>query len=245
MTASDGKVAGRACPAYRWRKGARVLDGNGQAEGSKTPPYDVEGWGWLWESARAGHAFLKVAVGEVTGHCCVCCRIRSKSPCVSSAKAVYYYYNSILGGIAMMKIYRTQDSAMTRVDDMNEGAWMHGQPHRRRCPPGSGNAGHRARGHRGRDGPRGIGAYQSGGRLYGHHRGHPRQGGRCRRGHLYDYPPGHPADAGADRHGLLHRYRRYREFAACRVRGSRPARKCGSSTSCSTARPRCTSRSCA
>ena len=28
-------------------------------------------------------------------------------------------------------------------------------------------------------------------------------------------------------------------------RGSRPARKCGSSTSCSTARPRCTSRSCA
>ena len=51
----------------------------------------------------------------------------------------------------------------------------------------------------------------------GHHRGHPRQGGRCRRGHLYDYPPGHPADAGADRHSLLHRYRRYRGF--CRLPG--------------------------
>ena len=65
-----------------------------------------------------------VAVGEVTEHYCVCCRIRRKSPCVSSAKAVYYYYNSILGGIAMMKIYRTQDKQLTRVDDMNEGAWI-------------------------------------------------------------------------------------------------------------------------
>ena len=35
------------------------------------------------------------------------------------------------------------------------------------------------------------------------------------------------------------------DFAACRVKGFSTRRKCGSSTSCSTARPRCTSRSCA
>lgn len=60
----------------------------------------------------------------------------------------------------MMKIYRTQDKQLTRVDDMNRrGLDLPDQPHRRRGPPGSGNVGHRARGHRGRDGPRGIGAY--------------------------------------------------------------------------------------
>ena len=38
------KVAGRACPAPTgWRKGERVLAGNGQAEGSRPLPYDVEG----------------------------------------------------------------------------------------------------------------------------------------------------------------------------------------------------------
>jgi len=47
LTAGDGKVAGRACPAPTgWWKGERVL--------------------------------VEWAVGEVTGHYCVCCRIRSK-----------------------------------------------------------------------------------------------------------------------------------------------------------------------
>ena len=62
----DGRrreVAGRACPAPTgWRKGARVLAGNGQAEGSRPLPtvWGETGWqssnGWLWESVRAGHA---------------------------------------------------------------------------------------------------------------------------------------------------------------------------------------------
>ena len=57
LTAGDGKVAGRACPAPTgWRKGARVLDGNGQAEGSRPLPTMWKVRGWLWESARAGHA---------------------------------------------------------------------------------------------------------------------------------------------------------------------------------------------
>ena len=39
LTAGDGKVAGRACPAPTgWRKGERVPAGNGQAEGSRPLP---------------------------------------------------------------------------------------------------------------------------------------------------------------------------------------------------------------
>ena len=54
---SRREVAGRACPAPTgWRKGARVLDGNGQAEGSRPLPTMWKVRGWLWESARAGHA---------------------------------------------------------------------------------------------------------------------------------------------------------------------------------------------
>jgi len=91
LTAGGGEVAGRACPAPTvWQKGERVLTGNGQAEGSRPLPTMWKVRGWLWESARAGHArplrgwwkgervLVKWAVGEVTGHYCVCCRIRSK-----------------------------------------------------------------------------------------------------------------------------------------------------------------------
>ena len=57
VTAGGGEVAGRACPAPTgWRKGARVLAGNGQAEGSRPLPTMWKVRGWLWESARAGHA---------------------------------------------------------------------------------------------------------------------------------------------------------------------------------------------
>ena len=56
----DGRrreVAGRACPAPTgWRKGERVPAGNGQAEGSRPLPTMWKVRGWLWESARAGHA---------------------------------------------------------------------------------------------------------------------------------------------------------------------------------------------
>ena len=39
LTAGGGEVAGRACPAPTgWRKGARVLAWNGQAEGSRPLP---------------------------------------------------------------------------------------------------------------------------------------------------------------------------------------------------------------
>ena len=39
LTAGGGEVAGRACPAPTgWRKGERVLVGNGQAEGSRPLP---------------------------------------------------------------------------------------------------------------------------------------------------------------------------------------------------------------
>ena len=39
LTAGGGEVAGRACPAPTgWRKGERVLAGNGQAEGSRPLP---------------------------------------------------------------------------------------------------------------------------------------------------------------------------------------------------------------
>ena len=57
LTAGGGEVAGRACPAPTgWRKGERVLAGNGQAEGSRPLPTMWKVRGWLWESARAGHA---------------------------------------------------------------------------------------------------------------------------------------------------------------------------------------------
>ena len=57
LTAGDGKVAGRACPAPTgWWKGERVLAGNGQAEGSRPLPTMWKVRGCLWESARAGHA---------------------------------------------------------------------------------------------------------------------------------------------------------------------------------------------
>ena len=54
------------------------------------------------EWRKGERVLVEGEVGELTGHCCVCCRIRRKSPCVSSAKAVYYYYNSILGGICLL-----------------------------------------------------------------------------------------------------------------------------------------------
>ena len=39
LTAGDGKVAGRACPASTgWWKGEQVPAGNGQAEGSRPLP---------------------------------------------------------------------------------------------------------------------------------------------------------------------------------------------------------------
>ena len=57
LTAGGGEVAGRACPAPTvWQKGERVLAGNGQAEGSRPLPTMWKVRGWLWESARAGHA---------------------------------------------------------------------------------------------------------------------------------------------------------------------------------------------
>ena len=57
LTAGGGEVAGRACPAPTgWRKGERVLAGNGQAEGSRPLPTMWKVRGCLWESARAGHA---------------------------------------------------------------------------------------------------------------------------------------------------------------------------------------------
>ena len=57
LTAGGGEVAGRACPAPTgWRKGERVPAGNGQAEGSRPLPTMWKVRGWLWESARAGHA---------------------------------------------------------------------------------------------------------------------------------------------------------------------------------------------
>ena len=67
LTAGGGEVAGRACPAPTgWRKGERVPTGNGQAEGSRPLPTMWKVRGWLWESARAGHARpLRVVVGTV------------------------------------------------------------------------------------------------------------------------------------------------------------------------------------
>ena len=57
LTAGGGEVAGRACPAPTgWWKGERVPAGNGQAEGSRPLPTMWKVRGWLWESARAGHA---------------------------------------------------------------------------------------------------------------------------------------------------------------------------------------------
>ena len=57
LTAGGGEVAGRACPAPTgWRKGERVLAGNGQAEGSRPLPTMWKVIGWLWESVLAGHA---------------------------------------------------------------------------------------------------------------------------------------------------------------------------------------------
>ena len=47
LTAGGGEVAGRACPAPTgWWKVARVLAGNGQAEGSRPLPtmWKVRGW---------------------------------------------------------------------------------------------------------------------------------------------------------------------------------------------------------
>ena len=124
----------------------------------------------------------------------------------------------------MMKIYRTQDKQLTRVDDMNEGAWIcltnPTDDEVRRVAatldiePADIVAATDPRNRR----------VSAGGRLYGHHRGHSRQGGRCRRGHLYDYPPGHPADAGADRHGLLHDTAVIGDLPPAGSRGSRPAR---------------------
>ena len=80
LTAGGGEVAGRACPAPTgWRKGERVPAGNGQAEGSRPLPTMWKVRGWLWEGCGPGMPGpYGVAVGEVTGHCCVCCRIRSK-----------------------------------------------------------------------------------------------------------------------------------------------------------------------
>ena len=57
LTAGGGEVAGRACPAPTgWQKGERVPAGTGQAEGSRPLPTMWKVRGWLWESARAGHA---------------------------------------------------------------------------------------------------------------------------------------------------------------------------------------------
>ena len=57
LTADGGEIAGRACPAPTGcRKGERVPAGNGQAEGSRPLPTMWKVRGWLWESARAGHA---------------------------------------------------------------------------------------------------------------------------------------------------------------------------------------------
>ena len=61
VTAGGGEVAGRACPAPTgWRKGERVLAGNGQAEGSIPLPtvWGETGWqssnGWLWKARGPG-----------------------------------------------------------------------------------------------------------------------------------------------------------------------------------------------
>ena len=55
---SDGRrreVAGRACPAPTgWRKGARVLAWNGQAEGSRPLPTMWKVRGWLWKARGPG-----------------------------------------------------------------------------------------------------------------------------------------------------------------------------------------------
>ena len=105
-----GVVGGKRVPESgglgEWVGGGRLTAGGGEVAGRACPAPT----GWQSERRRDIAAF--VAAYAV------------KSPCVSSAKAVYYYYNSILGGIAMMKIYRTQDKQLTRVDDMNEGAWI-------------------------------------------------------------------------------------------------------------------------
>ena len=55
LTAGDGKVAGRACPAPTgWRKGERVLAGNGQAEGSRPLPTMWKVRWWLWKACGPG-----------------------------------------------------------------------------------------------------------------------------------------------------------------------------------------------
>ena len=55
LTAGGGEVAGRACPAPTgWRKGARVLAGNGQAEGSRPLPTMWKVRGWLWKARGPG-----------------------------------------------------------------------------------------------------------------------------------------------------------------------------------------------
>ena len=70
LAAGHGEVAGRACPAPTgWWKGERVPAGNGQAEGSRPLPTMWKVRGWLWESARAGHARPLRCGERLTGHC--------------------------------------------------------------------------------------------------------------------------------------------------------------------------------
>ena len=56
----DGRRRGGCGPGmpgpYGGWKGERVPAGNGQAEGSRPLPTMWKVRGWLWESARAGHA---------------------------------------------------------------------------------------------------------------------------------------------------------------------------------------------
>ncbi len=147
----------------------------------------------------------------------------------------------------MMKIYRTQDKQLTRVDDMSEGAWI--------CLTSPTDDEVRRVAATLDIEPADIVAATD-----------PEESARISledgytviivdipikvegagEGRLLHDPAWHSADAGADRHGLLGRYRRYRGFLPpAGSRGSPPGRRCGSSISCSTVRPRCTSRSCA
>lgn len=118
----------------------------------------------------------------------------------------------------MMKIYRTQDKQLTRVDDMNEEAWI--------CLTNPTDDEVRRVAATLDIEPADIVAATD-----------PEESARISledgytviivdipvkvdgagEGIYTTIPLGHPADAGADRHGLLHRYRRYRGF--CRLPG--------------------------
>ena len=76
-----GMVSGHLCRGRRPRR---------PAEGSRPLPTMWKVRGWLWKARGPGMpgpygvvegwagAGREGEVGEVTGHCCVCCRIRSK-----------------------------------------------------------------------------------------------------------------------------------------------------------------------